>query len=127
MSDTIFCTLYDAYVRIPLIDIIDPTDSTVVVETPSIYGRHLMDDIRDIGFDEAVFTRCSSTLRYALGDRILNLQAIVVDSSTGMSATNSGNNKKETNKMTIGNQSLRSTKNGVAINQDTCYVCWIDV
>lgn len=53
----------------------------------------------------------------------MNVQAIVVD-STGTSAINSGNNKKETNKMTIGNQSLRSTKNvtvGVAINQDTCY------
>ena len=48
----------------------------------------------------------------------------MVDSSTGTSAINIGNNKKETNKMTIGNQSLRSTKNvtaGVAINQDTCY------
>ena len=54
MSDTIFCILYDAYVRITLIDIIDPTDSTVVVETPSLCGRHVMDDIRDIGFDEAV-------------------------------------------------------------------------
>ena len=127
--DTIFYSLHDAYIRLPLIDVIDliHLSATTTTTPPSIYGHDWKDDILDIGFDEALLRGIIRTLRYALNDRIVNIQAIIVETTKdrGHATIHSmnTNRKGKDEQKKVGSHVVRTKfiVIGVTINPDTCY------